>query len=87
MIRLIRKKANTSKLKVVFFAQVYLDRKNHTTTGNLKWQFNIGSCGLLVDQISLKVKAVADFGGEIIVTLIGDSGRQRVKYQGGENFY
>ena len=40
----------------------------------------------MVDQISLKVNAVADFGGEIIVTLIGDADMQRVKYHGGKDF-
>lgn len=60
--------------------EVYFDRIKNTTTGNLKWKFDFSSCGLLVDEVTIRLNYFESHGGEITTTITGDAGNKRLRY-------
>jgi len=64
--------------------QVYLERVPGATTGCIKWRINFGCCGLLVDEVTVRLSCVEDHGGEVVATLMGTPGQKRVRYPIGE---
>ena len=61
-----------------------MERVPGANTGCIKWRINFGCCGLLVDEVTLRLSCVEDYGGEIVVTLMGTPGQKRVRYLIGE---
>ncbi|KAJ7389872.1 Peptide-N(4)-(N-acetyl-beta- glucosaminyl)asparagine amidase [Desmophyllum pertusum] len=66
--------------------QVYLERVPGSNTGCIKWHVNFGCCGLLVDEVTIRLSCVEDFGGEIVVTLMGNPSQKRVRYPIGSDY-
>ena len=64
---------------------MYLEKVPGFDTGCVKWHFDFGCCGLLVDEVTLRLSCVEDFGGEVVVILAGHPGQQRVRYPAGES--
>lgn len=64
--------------------QVYLERVPGADTGCVKWRINFGCCGLLVDEVTIRLSCVEDYGGEVVATLMGTPGQKRVRYPIGE---
>ena len=60
--------------------QVYLERVPGSSTGCIKWHIDFGCCGLLVDEVTLRLSCVEEYGGEITVTMTGIPGQKRVRY-------
>ena len=75
-----------SHLYVQFLScpQVYLERVPGSSTGCIKWHIDFGCCGLLVDEVTLRLSCVEEYGGEITVTVTGIPGQQRVRYAVGK---
>ena len=51
-----------------------------SSTGCIKWHIDFGCCGLLVDEVTLRLSCVEEYGGEITVTMTGIPGQKRVRY-------
>ncbi|XP_032242603.2 uncharacterized protein LOC116620833 isoform X2 [Nematostella vectensis] len=65
--------------------QVYFDRTPGSATGSISWKFDFSKCGLLVDEVTVKVCCDEGYGGEITTTLSGDATAKRITYlKGGE---
>ena len=64
--------------------QVYLERVPGSSTGCIKWHIDFGCCGLLVDEVTLRLSCVEEYGGEITVTMTGIPGQKRVRYAVGK---
>ena len=64
---------------------MYLERVPGSNTGCVKWRMDFGCCGLLVDEVTIRLSCVEDYGGEIVVTMMGEPNRQRVRYAVGKN--
>lgn len=45
---------------------------------------DFGCSGLLVDEVTMRLKCVEDYGGEIMITLMGSPGHKRLRYAIGE---
>ena len=56
-----------------------------SSAGCIKWRMDFGCCGLLVDEVTMRLSCVEDYGGEIMIALMGSSGHKRVRYAAGEN--
>ena len=70
---------------LIFSIQVYLERTPGSNTGCIKWRINFGCCGLLVDEVTIRLLCVEEYGGEVLVTLTGSPGEKRVRYPIGKN--
>ncbi|XP_078376852.1 uncharacterized protein LOC144660155 isoform X2 [Oculina patagonica] len=66
--------------------QVYLERTPGSNTGCIKWRINFGCCGLLVDEVTIRLSCVEEYGGEVVVTLMGTPGEKRVRYPIGSDY-
>jgi len=64
--------------------QVYLEKVPGSSTGCIKWRMDFGCSGLLVDEVTMRLKCVEDYGGEIMITLMGIPGHKRLRYAIGE---
>ena len=45
---------------------------------------DFGCSGLLVDEVTMRLSCVEDYGGEIIITLMGSPGHKRLRYAVGK---
>ncbi|PFX30484.1 uncharacterized protein LOC111323498 isoform X2 [Stylophora pistillata] len=66
--------------------QVYLESLPGSNTGYIKWRIDFGCCGLQVDEVTLRLSCLEDYGGEIVVTLTGHPGEKRVRYPIGSDY-
>ncbi|XP_068716310.1 uro-adherence factor A-like isoform X1 [Montipora foliosa] len=66
--------------------QVYLERIPGSSTGCIKWRMDFGCSGLLVDEVTMRLSCVEDYGGEIIITLMGSPGHKRLRYAVGSDY-
>ena len=72
------------KFVLNYLLQVYLEREPGANTGCIKWRINFGCCGLLMDEVTIRLSCVEDYGGEVVATLMGTPGQKRVRYPIGE---
>lgn len=45
---------------------------------------DFGCCGLLIDEVTIRLSCVEEYGGEITVTMTGIPGQKRVRYAVGK---
>lgn len=73
---------------------MYLERTPGSNTGILTWKIDFTPCGLVVDQILIKVESHNLNGGEVLVMLASGNtkktishmeGKQHILYQGRRN--
>eukprot|EP00111_Clytia_hemisphaerica_P000921 TCONS_00002691-protein len=53
--------------------QVYIDRKSKEMNGRISWRFNFAPSGLVLDKLTLKMSYQENHGGQVIVSVTGDS--------------
>lgn len=65
-----------------WFYQVYLERTG-SNTGILTWKIDFAPCGLVVDQISIKVESRCLNGGDVLVMLASGEIKKTISHMEG----
>ena len=71
----------------VLFLQVYLERTLGSNTGILTWKIDFASCGLVVDQVSIKVESRCINGGDVLVMLASGERKKTISHMEGKSVF